>query len=521
MYLWCHYCATCKERKGWKAISIFNKHEQTLERKSTPISMHGDFAATRTWNPLTATAENFLKEFVKANAHFSTQDLVKIVERHQPDRPTDDFLRTWAKNHRVHKGSSSSRSSSLKRVEADWRQLERDLGSALDLEDAVNELKIAGLLLEPEQTAVIFCNPMLLRETLDSLTNKVYVKLCGDGTFRLTEGEWVFMTVGALSKHYAASDGVYYAFRTAFHPLVFGLANKESQTTYQVLFDSLCACAERFAGVDLRSCCHQYHADMHPGEDLAQKSVFINASHVTDWAHLIGACNRPKVVKALVPSDEKIKVFRTGAFATAKNNLPQTGQKFLPLIKRAFFCLRSVPTALLVHSIATVLFQTLSAQQPPEEKAAKALQRHYFVKHSRQQAQAAFGVLDWSGQPTNSTRLSGGAACSGSSLARLQAPKPKSPGNAGSSRNISAFVPVCPPLLNPWQISQNHVLLTFAAKALACQTCLLNRSLTKPYKTVLLDSDALTRQGRSSADQYFRLQAWDRFSLHAPHFGHV
>jgi hypothetical protein len=31
-----------------------------------------------------------------------------------------------------------------------------------------------------------------------------------------------------------------------------------------------------------------------------------------------------------------------------------------------------------------------------------------------------------------------------------------------------------------------------------------------PDKTVLLDSDCLTRQGRPSADQYFRLQAWDR-----------
>jgi hypothetical protein len=32
-----------------------------------------------------------------------------------------------------------------------------------------------------------------------------------------------------------------------------------------------------------------------------------------------------------------------------------------------------------------------------------------------------------------------------------------------------------------------------------------------PDKTVLWDSDALTRQGLSSADQFFRTQAWDRF----------
>lgn len=147
-------------------------------------------------------------------------------------------------------------------------------------------------MLEREQSVIVFCNPMLLEETLHSLTNKAYIKLCGDGTFRLTQEDWVFKSVGVLSKHYSESEGVY-AFRTNFHPLIFALANKESQVTYQVLFDALCACAQKFAGVDLRSCCQQYHADMHPGEDLAQRFVFVNASRVTDWAHVI-------VVRAIV-----------------------------------------------------------------------------------------------------------------------------------------------------------------------------------------------------------------------------
>ena len=236
--------------------------------------------------------------------------------------------------------------------------------------------------------------------------------------------------------------------------------------------------------------------------------MFINASRITDWAHLIGACNRPKVVKALVPSDEKIKVFRTGCFATAKNNLSQTGQKFLPLIKRAFFCLRSVPTALLFHSIAAVLFQTLSAQQPPEEKAAKALQRHYFVKHSHQQAQAAFGVLDWSGQPNQFYTAEWWCG-----LQRIQ------PGSASGTQAQESW--------QRWKLKKylglRSSLSTFAQSLadftksrladLRGQGSCLPDMPSEPFpdKTVLLDSDALTRQGRSSADQYFRLQAWDRF----------
>ena len=385
--------------------------------------------------------------------------------------------------------------------------MERDLGSALDLEEAVNELKIAGLLLEREQTAIIFCNPILLEETLHSLTNRVYIKLCGDGTFRLTEEDWVLMTVGVLSKHYSESEGVE-AFRTAFHPLVFGLANKESQPTYQVLFEALCACAEKFAGVDLRSSCQQYHADMHPGEDLAQRSVFINASRVADWAHVIGACNRPKASKHLALGDERIKIFRSGAFATMQNNFTRAGQKLLPLVKRAFFCLRSVPTAMIFHCIAALLLQTLVSQQPPEEKAAKALQRHYLVKHGRQQAQANFKVEDWPGE--QNTFYTAEWWCG---LQRIQ------PGSASGTQAQESW--------HRWKLKKYLGLrsdLSSFSKNLADFTksrlmdlrgegsCLPDMPPEPfPDKTVLQDSNVLTRQGRSSADQYFRTRAWDRF----------
>ncbi|CAK9108613.1 unnamed protein product, partial [Durusdinium trenchii] len=506
-YLWCNSCDACQDRKGWKAICTYNQPENEIERKSTPITAHGDFSATRAWNPLTATAEHALKQYVQNHTRFTTQDLVRVVEQHQPDRPSDAWLRTWGKNHRVHKGSAASRASSFKWVAADWRQLERELGSVQGVDDAVNELKVADLLLEPEHTAVVFCNPMLLQDTLRSLTNKTYIKLCGDGTFRLTEDDWVLMTVGVLSKHYAASEGVY-AFRTVFHPLVFGLANKESQTTYQVLFEALCACADRFADVDLRSACHQYHADMHPGEDLAQKSVFRCASRVTDWAHVIGACNRPKTTKALMPADERIKTFRTGAFATVKSHLTQSGLKLLPLVERAFFCLRCVPTALLFHSITALLLQTLVSQQPPEEKAAKALQRHYFVKHSRQQAQTAFGAFDWPGEPT--TFYTAEWWCG---LQRIQ------PGSASGTQAQESW--------HRWKLKKylglRSSLQSFASSLAsftksrlmdlrAAGSCLPDMPAEPfPDKMVLCDSDALTRQGRSSAEQFFRVQAWDRF----------
>jgi hypothetical protein len=178
VHLWCNSCDACQDRKGWKAICTYNRGEKLIHRKSTPLASHGDFNAARAWNPLT-----FLDAGLGENC------------REAPARSPDRCIPpNMGKNHRVHKGSAKSRASSFKWVESDWRQLERDLGTALE---AVNELKIAGLLWEREQTAIIFCNPMLLEETLHSLTNRVYIKLCGDGTFRLTEEDWVLMTVGA------------------------------------------------------------------------------------------------------------------------------------------------------------------------------------------------------------------------------------------------------------------------------------------------------------------------------------
>ena len=270
VHLWCNSCDAYQDREGWKAICTYNRDEKLIHRKSTSIASHGDFNATRAWNPVTSTAEHASKQFRASKCAFLDAGLGENC-REAPARSPDRCIPpNMGKNHRVHKASAKSRTSSFKWVESDWRQLERDLGSALDLEAAVNELKIAGLLLEQEQTAIIFCNPMLLEETLHSLTNRVYIKLCGDGTFRLTEEDWVLMTIGVWSKHYSESEGVE-AFRTAFYPLVFGLVNKESQPTYQVLFETLCACAAKFASVDLRSLYQQYHANM-----------FINASRVAD-----------------------------------------------------------------------------------------------------------------------------------------------------------------------------------------------------------------------------------------------
>ena len=76
-----------------------------------------------------------------------------------------------------------------------------------------------------------------------------------------------------------------------------------------------------------------------------------------------------------------------------KKHLSTFGHKLVPLIERAIFCLRSLPTALLFHTVTHVLLQTLLAQQPSERPAAKAFRKHYLSLLSEEEAKSAYGLV--------------------------------------------------------------------------------------------------------------------------------
>ena len=70
-----------------------------------------------------------------------------------------------------------------------------------------NRLAVVSHDLSPNSTSVVFVNPALFVETLGRLSNKAYLKLCGDGTFRLMEDGWVLLNLGVLARHYAPVNG--------------------------------------------------------------------------------------------------------------------------------------------------------------------------------------------------------------------------------------------------------------------------------------------------------------------------
>ena len=98
LFLWCNSCTKCATRGGWSAYCTYNLVDRTLSRCYTPSNAHGSFDQVRKWNELTAQTEHALKEHMKHNRNVFTQDLLSIVEKHQPERPIDEkFLLVWRK----------------------------------------------------------------------------------------------------------------------------------------------------------------------------------------------------------------------------------------------------------------------------------------------------------------------------------------------------------------------------------------------------------------------------------------
>ena len=89
---------------------------------------------------------------------------------------------------------------------------------------------------------------------------------------------------------------------------MFALANKESEATHRILFESLVSCARDVAKLDLREIVANYHADLHMGEEKARQGAWPKSEHVADFAHLIGACQRHKARDAHQNHDPKAAV---------------------------------------------------------------------------------------------------------------------------------------------------------------------------------------------------------------------
>ena len=221
----------------------------------------------------------------------------------------------------------------------------------------------------------------------------------GDGTFRLMTEPWILLTLGVATKHYATGEDDHMkACRTTYNPLLFAIVNTESEATYRRLFSAAKTVAQYLFQADWRIAVRQYHADWHAGENNARAIEFPASIRAGDWAHFVGATARPKEapIANLCRSEADCRAaWRAGVFHTTRQRLVR--DENIDYIRSWIYSMRVQPTALLFTYMAHYFFAALIRKG--EGEAAAFLQRQYFRKLPKAEAQAAYGIASWPGDP--------------------------------------------------------------------------------------------------------------------------
>lgn len=119
----------------------------------------------------------------------------------------EKFLQGWRKNRRAYTGPKVSH-----RVWwlFDWQLLLRSVSFLSPIAQAMpNQLAVVAPDPSPQSTFLVLVNPAVFVETLGRRSNKAYLKLCGDGTFRFMESGWIMLNISVLDCHYSPVNGTY------------------------------------------------------------------------------------------------------------------------------------------------------------------------------------------------------------------------------------------------------------------------------------------------------------------------
>ena len=102
----------------------------------------------------------------------------------------EKFLQGWRKNRRAYTGPKVS------------HRVLSPIAQAMP-----NQLAVVAPDPSPQSTFLVY--PAVFVETLGRRSNKAYLKLCGDGTFRFMEGGWIMLNISVLDCHYSPVNGTY------------------------------------------------------------------------------------------------------------------------------------------------------------------------------------------------------------------------------------------------------------------------------------------------------------------------
>ena len=410
----CTACTTCRKQQSqyrakgekppehaWNALITYDGNNNTLTKEYTPPSFHGDFQYIPTWSQVTSTTESAMQKKLTEPGRHSANDLLEIAQNLQEVLPDKRWVQNYMNNFRTnHKGTLPERPKAHEWCESDWKQLAREFPAFDDVAaTAPNELAVVQMCLEPKNTCIVIVNPALTKATLQRMANHDYVKLCGNGTHRVMDEQWLLLTLGVATKHYSGGEqDRMLAFRTTYSPLLFAITNTESEATYRVLFQAGKHVAQSLTGANWEATVRQYHCDWHIGEDNARAQEFPNSVRIGDWAHFVGATAFPRAhlpTATKGEAAEKRKAWRTGFFTTFKKALQVSAH--IDFVSAWINFLHVQPTSLLFTTLADYFFQPL--ENIGEGRCRTVLQRFYFKKMPATEARAKYAIRTWQGDP--------------------------------------------------------------------------------------------------------------------------
>ena len=161
------------------------------------------------------------------------------------------------------------------------------------------------------------------------LSSKQCIRLCFDGTFKLTKNDFILVTGGLLIKELGK-----HGYATHYQELAYALVSQESEVCYVDFMSSLRDLVSRVASLDLTRVPQlQIHGDQAGGLEAARKKVFPDSVRVADFAHIIGARRNEGN-----QDSQAMKVWRSGIFKTVDSHLRQGS--YLSLVEFAVYTSR-------------------------------------------------------------------------------------------------------------------------------------------------------------------------------------
>ena len=303
------FCISHKTPEGspcpWVGRVNYNLKSGTVRVTGPPLEAHGAIEI-KNHRGVLSTRQRLIKETCDASA--DAADVLQKLEDPEvvAELPDSTTVASPPKLPQVHGLLKRERQASrpaheLPRARCGWRA--HDLQFVVDRTGVVapptaqrddSRLRVVDAALEsPDRTHIALLCPKHVRTTLSLVTNRRYVKLSLDGTFRMVFGNYFLLTVGLNTKHWTRVASAY-KFTSTFHELGFALAHSENARAYQAIVDAVLTVSDAvgvpIAPADIR----QWHSDLHLGIKLAHDKIAPHSQRVLDWAHVTGATNAGK-----------------------------------------------------------------------------------------------------------------------------------------------------------------------------------------------------------------------------------